>query len=56
MQAVAPGGAAAVAATGGAAVVQGHLANGRLDVAAMTNNRACGTGNDTVSIGLINWK
>ncbi|MBG7617936.1 prepilin-type N-terminal cleavage/methylation domain-containing protein [Herbaspirillum sp. AP02] len=56
MQGVPRGGAAPAANTGGAAVVQGNLANGALDVAAMTDNRACGTGNSTVSIGLVNWK
>ncbi len=56
MRAIGAGGGAAVAATGGAAVVQGHLPNGALDIAAMTNGFACGTGNASVSIGLINWK
>nr|WP_198980722.1 type 4 pilus major pilin [Herbaspirillum sp. ASV7] len=56
MQAVVPGGAAPVAATGGAAVVRGHLANEALDIVALTSTRACGTNNNTVSIGLVNWK
>ncbi|MFJ3057600.1 type II secretion system protein J [Herbaspirillum sp. NPDC087042] len=53
---VAAGGAAPTDATGSAAVVKGHLLNGLLDVAAATNVRACGTGNASVSIGLVNWK
>ncbi|MFS2116076.1 type 4 pilus major pilin [Herbaspirillum frisingense] len=56
MRAINAGGGAPVPTTGGAAVVQGHLPNGALDIAAMTHARACGTGNASVSIGLINWK
>jgi prepilin-type N-terminal cleavage/methylation domain-containing protein len=50
------GGGAGVPATANAAVVKGNLVNGALDVAAMNNERACGTGNATVSLGLVNWK
>ncbi|BEV16234.1 prepilin-type N-terminal cleavage/methylation domain-containing protein [Herbaspirillum sp. DW155] len=56
IQAVTQGGADAAAATGGAAVVQGHLANGSLDIPAMADARACGTNRPSVSIGLVNWK
>ncbi|EOA05948.1 hypothetical protein HFRIS_005798 [Herbaspirillum frisingense GSF30] len=56
IQAVPPGGATAGGTTGGGAVVKGNLANGNLDIAAMTDPRACGTGSSTVTIGLVNWK
>ncbi|MCI1014670.1 prepilin-type N-terminal cleavage/methylation domain-containing protein [Herbaspirillum sp. C7C2] len=56
MRLIPPGGGNPTPATAAAAVVQGHLPNGTLDIAAMTHARACGTGNASVSIGLINWK